>query len=302
MAELSMASNSEPAEKSVRPPLNLDVLAKLVGATAVGLYAVGLLTVNSYLYHLGVSNFELLKARFVYTGAIVVIPIVTSHFCVFYGLQGLLSTFFPKPRPTDKIYMNHWFESATWCLVLLVVPFIIFFFLTEWGQWSLKSDNIRLALAYCFFSLTVSFPFHETTRIGTMKPDLDPEMETPRFLILVVLIVLFLGATVFFISNFASDIYPKVPEQFGGGKPRSAQFFFVPEVVEGLKAMGFTMCEQGQLSDSVAVLFEDDNSFVVRPKGGKVMQIDKKEVRALLITSEGCHKLTEADKVPKTTR
>jgi hypothetical protein len=296
-----MAPNNESADKNVRPPLSLDVLAKLVGATTIGLYTVGLLTVNSYLYHVGVSNFELLKVRFVYTGAIVIVPVVASCFCFFYGIQGL-NHIAPMPRDPSKIYMNHWPATVTWSVILLVIPFFIFFALTEWGQGSPTLHNIWPALTYCFLALVVGSLFYSTTKVGTMIPNPDPEMEKARWFFLVFFIVLSLGATGLFISKFASDIYPNIPEQFGGGKPRNVQLLFVPEAVEGFKALGFKVCDQGQLSDSVAVLFEDENSFVARPQGGAVTQIDKKEVRALLITSEGCHKLTEAERVPKTTR
>jgi hypothetical protein len=59
-------------------PRNLEDLSKLVAAVALACYVLGLLTVNTYLYGLGVSDFALFRARFVLVGAAVLVPILIA--------------------------------------------------------------------------------------------------------------------------------------------------------------------------------------------------------------------------------
>jgi hypothetical protein len=56
------------------PPVSYDLenIIKGAGALALGLYVLGLLIVNAYLFRLGASDFTLVRPRFVYTGALIV--------------------------------------------------------------------------------------------------------------------------------------------------------------------------------------------------------------------------------------
>ncbi len=56
----------------------VEAATRLGAAGALLLYALGLLTVNTYLYRVGISDFSLLRARFILTGALTVVPIVLA--------------------------------------------------------------------------------------------------------------------------------------------------------------------------------------------------------------------------------
>jgi len=58
----------------------LEELTKLAVAAVGFSYLVGLLVVNIYLWGLGTSEFDLLKIRFVYTGAIVLVWLLLTMF------------------------------------------------------------------------------------------------------------------------------------------------------------------------------------------------------------------------------
>lgn len=48
--------------------VSLDTVTKAATTSVVALYVLALATVNAYLFRLGVSDFELLRTRFVLTG------------------------------------------------------------------------------------------------------------------------------------------------------------------------------------------------------------------------------------------
>jgi hypothetical protein len=60
--------------------LDVEKFAKLLAAVAIGLYVVGLLGVNSYLFSLGASDFTLTRARFVYTGVLISAAFALTYF------------------------------------------------------------------------------------------------------------------------------------------------------------------------------------------------------------------------------
>ena len=128
---------------------------------------------------------------------------------------------------------------------------------------------------------------HAAGIIGSEKPDPDSEMERARWFFFVFLFVFVVLGTGLYISRFASEIYPNVPEQFGGGRPRTVRFLFDKDV-DGLKALGLKFCNDGQLSDSVKVLYEGESTFVVQPLRAPVLQIDKGAIRAVAVTTDGC--------------
>jgi len=151
------------------------------------------------------------------------------------------------------------------------------------------------SLYYYGLAAIIGGLFHAVGTFSTERTDPDPQMESVRWFWVVFFAVFAIAASIFYISSFASSVYPNVPEQFGGGKPRSVQLLVDREALRGLKALGFKFCNDDQLSDTVAVLFEGENSFVVRQKGVPVVQIDRSAIRAVSVTPEGCHG-TGADK------
>src|SRR4051794_29796282 len=63
----------------------VDAVTKIVALFAVGTYALGLLTVNLYLYRLGASDFSLIRGRYISIGFLA---------CCFILGSGLLPVYF----------------------------------------------------------------------------------------------------------------------------------------------------------------------------------------------------------------
>jgi hypothetical protein len=57
---------------------DLESITKLSALIAIVAYAVGLIVVNSYLYSLGVSEFDLFRAKFIATGFLAILIVTTA--------------------------------------------------------------------------------------------------------------------------------------------------------------------------------------------------------------------------------
>jgi hypothetical protein len=83
--ETSVAQASEKAS-GANYAASVEQVARIVGVGALLLYVTGLVAVNGYLLRFGVSDFSLLRTRFVYTGGWIVATILASN-ALFFGLM-----------------------------------------------------------------------------------------------------------------------------------------------------------------------------------------------------------------------
>ena len=58
----------------------VEQVGKFIAGLAIALYILGLLSVNGYLLGLGVSDFSLVRARFIYTGALEILTLAFGYF------------------------------------------------------------------------------------------------------------------------------------------------------------------------------------------------------------------------------
>lgn len=58
--------------------IDLEQLSKLIAGTVLFLYINGLLGVNGYLLRLGISDFSLVRSRFIYTGTVICFSFILS--------------------------------------------------------------------------------------------------------------------------------------------------------------------------------------------------------------------------------
>jgi hypothetical protein len=85
-----------------------------------------------------------------------------------------------------------------------------------------------------------------------------------------------------FVFVFAQRGYPLIPEQFGGALPKRATFIFSEEGAKLLKSSQGELFRDAYTSHPVCVLFEGDQSDVVRlpANDGTVMRIESRFVAA----------------------
>lgn len=92
---------------------------------------------------------------------------------------------------------------------------------------------------------------------------------------------------------FVTNVYPLIPEQFGGGRPRQASLLFSEEGVRAARLIGFDVTHADPLSIQLSVLWESEEEFVVRSADSTgsnqqpVIRVNKSLVNAIIISDTG---------------
>ena len=226
------------------------IAAPLAGITLI-CYLIGVLTINSYLYLIGFSDFlSTLDIRFVYTGVVVLSTL-------------LFSTLFPL-----EVYRN--IKSSKYAIKILVaicaflfsslvylgINFFFVYFCVSTQDYFLFIDpvnsffrdaiytrNIVLQLSI-YSSLTgficllilknmISGRSNLTEKASSWKAS-----ET-------LLVLLLIPVFSLYITFWGKRIYPLIPEQYGGGLPKLVQILFEDSNKEGLQSLGIKIADTG---------------------------------------------------------
>src|SRR3954464_14084107 len=115
---MTSTSGSNEADTSVEQPapaakasvtdaeVSLQQFVQNFAAITASLYVVGLLTTNAYLYSLGVSDFSLLRARFVLTGLVTLLPLTIALIGGLYAADEVAAF---GGAPASAASMSRWF-------------------------------------------------------------------------------------------------------------------------------------------------------------------------------------------------
>jgi hypothetical protein len=82
-----------------------------------------------------------------------------------------------------------------------------------------------------------------------------------------------------FVATAASDVYPYIPRQFGGGEPTSIRVVFATDARPAARHLGVSSSTSAYVSAPLELLFESNNSVVVRRVDGHVVEMDKSLIR-----------------------
>jgi hypothetical protein len=289
-------SRPAPQEDTAEPSSSLNLtegLTKAAGALAIISYASGLVVVNAYLLPYGVSDFNLFRARFVLTGLLVVATLVVATGSPLAGFLLARSAVrgFPKPllkvgrEPRKRSRVAAWFlriDCAFIAVLFFVAPPVIF--VMAFGQTLLGSallylfagvtgGILLLAVAYAQGRLKRA----EESRTGWPDQNGD-DSRLPRWIFYGLLSFFLFPYLYFLATRFAQEVYPRIPEQMGGGRPQIAQFLVKHDSVAGLSELGVPMSESD--SDTTAVLFllfRGENYYLVQEEATRevfVLQAD----------------------------
>ena len=258
----------------------LEGIAKGTAALTVGLYILGLLSVNGYLFWLGVSDFTLVRPRFVYTGALIGATFLIS--AVGLGLGG------------SSIY-EHWkqgmpiYHPLGIIVLLMTLPlplaFLSVFFLrtnsceyrgqepceASWGL-ALSLAN-RIYIVGIIAATLIVIGITLATIPARNRPIALTYASSAYYLFGIVLVLAGYAA------YFMATIYPMVPVQFGGGRPVAARLLISHTDVSSAKIMGLPFPPKGDLSNPVSIAYQGDQSYVIIiPPDGAIVTGDRKSV------------------------
>jgi hypothetical protein len=262
-------------------------IAKSASASAVVLYALGLVAVNVYLAQFGVTDFSLLKAQFVYTGVLLTVPLAVSALSLAAvdwaipsdrgkaapsagpkeppaGTSGAPATSRPPLKETLRTWAPHVRRGAvvvalSYALTLLVFA-SVFWWLLDQGL----GPSIGHAATLDEFATIFILAGAAGARLWPARKPLKGEGSKAGR---VAILVLALGLTLTFnryLDRFSDDVYPNVPRQLGGGRPFSEQLVVSPESADTIHHLGLNPDPvEPNLSEAVKILFEGTQTILV---------------------------------------
>lgn len=272
----------------------IEQLIRSLAIVAAAFYVVGFLTANSYLYLLGVSDFSLLRTRFILTGVMVIAPLA---FALTFGIYAAidLSVFEWRGGSFNRTWL--------WVAGDVLLPFLVYF-----GLFSVVAENevtsalvdaalLSVACSILVLAFLASLAVHRRTdrhpvshlfyqgdrAIGARFNERFgvPGVLVENLVFVVIGMLLFL----FYVSLFGMRFYPMLPEQLGGGRPRTAQLLIAADAAATVNRLGIAVTAEDLLSPPVELLWEGENSYVIRlppPRQRAVVQVDHELVEGVV--------------------
>jgi hypothetical protein len=276
---------SPPSGTRQQGKIPIETMVRSVAIVGALFYVLGFLTTNAYLYKLGVSDFSLLRTRFILTGVLTLAPVVLA---LIGGIYAALDATLHGSHTglTSRAYL--------WILADIALPFALYFTLfsvvaeNDVGASARDAALLSAVCAVLVLALLVSLALYRKSERRPLshlayrgKP-VSYDRFTERFgvpsgvvettIFAVAGVVLFLA----YIGLFGQYFYPTLPEQLGGGRPRMAQILVTGEAVPAVRELGLDVTEDAPLSPPVQLLWEGEESYVIRlprPNNGAVVQI-----------------------------
>lgn len=262
------AGTSSPGAK-----LPIEQLVKSLAAVTAVFYVVGFLTTNAYLYKLGVSDFSLLRTRFVLTGVLTLLPLVLA---LVGGIYAAVDT------AAFGIPGGGWSRASLWILGDVAAPFVLYVVLF----W-LVADNdlvtsvrdaalLSVSCAAIVLALLASVALYRksgrrpVSHLVYRKKSVTYDRFTGWFgipdavvenLFFVVAGALLLLA---YIGVFGHHFYPMIPEQIGGGRPRVTQLLIAADAIPAVRELGLQVNEGAPLSPPLELLWEGEETYIIR--------------------------------------
>lgn len=256
-----------------RLPALAETAARTAGALGLFAYAIGLVTVNAYLLSLGVSDFSLLRPRFVYAGILVLLSLGITWAFLMLALYTVGESLKNLWTHRPALWWGRFVGVLGWGLVLGgFTPLAIFVIAMRVGpSWRDAGPALALWVAGSVLGLVMT---------GAAEGIIGSKA---RLRELPVTMVFLAGYVFIFLLLFARLIYPAVPEQFGGGRSKPGRLMADPTTVSGLAEIGVSFPGHGSISACIEILFDTAEAYVVRSAKGDVVLVGKSVVKAVLI-------------------
>ncbi len=294
----SADGHTQPADKSASPFAHLfsvGSIGQLLTVAALAGYVVGLLIVNMYLYKIGVSDFSVLRTRFVLTGFLATLPLLAFANIALAVVTAVVG--FREGRRLGNDKRRDKFHTSL--IVVTVLNFFVLIAAMVWDWIDRSNINFRsdfyaalgldTDLIFIFLILVpmvVSVSLSRWVLAGESYYRRPLALQVWGMLFGVLLQVGFFGFL--YIDFFASTFYPLIPEQFGGGKPKEVVIVLAPESNALGTTLGFAPASDGPITLQVDLLWETEQMYVFRDRNlpdAPIVQIDRDEVRAVVLGS-----------------
>lgn len=249
----------------------LDRIARglaLVGAVS---YVLGLVVVNTYLLRLGVADFDLLRPRFVATGLVVLLLAVGSLLPLLIAVVNGEDVWPGRDRAVTEN------AGRVGGLVILVLGLPIFLLA---GLWDIGFGRALMLYGFSFGVAAVAALLGLTVASRSFTRAWTADQRVGGIVSLSVVLAL---ALFFHVGWFARAVYPRIPEQFGGGRPQAATLVIDPALRVDLEELGLGFRDGSEAITDVAVLFEGSDYLLVAAPRGLTIRVDNDRVLAIRV-------------------
>ncbi len=263
------------------------MLVKSLAAVAALFYVIGFLTTNAYLYLIGVSDFSLLRTRFILTGVLTLLPIILALVGGIYAALDL-SAQSADGGLSPRTYL--------WVLLDVALPFVLYFalFTLVAGNDVVASARdaalLSVVCAGIVLAVLTSLSLYHVSRrrplshLARRGQPIRYERFSARFGIPDALVESMIfgvaGLVIFlvYIGLFGQYFYPTFPEQIGGGRPRTAQMLIAADAVPAVRELGLEVTVDAPLTPPLELLWEGEETYVIRlprPHNRTVVQLTR---------------------------
>jgi hypothetical protein len=247
------------------------------GATLLALvsYITGLLTVNAYLYGIGASDFALVRPRYIFTGLLVNVVLLSLFLATFVILSIWLRVFRIRPRLVR-------YALVLVTVVVLALPlyagfYLLYDFLSlalsgqlryAYGNW----DPGRATLYLIWVSMaSTAWGFLALGNPASIMPVLrKPVARLGRQGSITGTAVVRAIATMLLRATFVTNaivcgivFYERLPEQFGGGRPRLVRFLIDEDASDRAEDLGLQLLPETTLTSPQSLIWESEDVYFV---------------------------------------
>lgn len=273
-----------------RGRVDAENLIKSLAFVGASLYVLGLVSVNGYLFNIGITDFALIRARFMYTGALLIGVGFAATFPLYVFALGIASWRFVR-HTGRKSRLGGWLRWRKDAAAIAVVFGIslLSVFLSVWMLYlipwpsisglSFMSSKVVYSLLLIIFALFVAIAgtlgywmILDTRRVFAEFPAILKNGVSVFGLMIVFL------AFVGWMFIFMIAAYPNIPEQFGGGRARLVRVLLEEESVDGARELGIPITEGTQLSAPVNLIYNGSETYVIGIGETQIVQLDKSMV------------------------
>jgi hypothetical protein len=250
------SANAEIGHPHIKIP-SVDVLAKVAAAAIIACYAVGLLAVNIYLLPYGVSDFNLFRARFVFTGLLLVSIFLLSTICPIFALAFALGEWRKKGGGKDHFPSTLGrFRVAYTAIAFLAIPFFVLFLLLNraWRP-SLEGYGVNALLGVILAAgLWLVRRARERYRWTSWGMISVYGLIASGVLVGIYAVVIY----------FSGSVYPNTPTQLGGSHGQVVRFLIGHDSVQGVRDLGIPIQVGSETTAKMQLLFTGDDFYIVQ--------------------------------------
>jgi hypothetical protein len=268
----------------------LERITRALALVSVIIYGVGLLVVNAFLFHLGFSDFDLLKPRFILTGMLFLAVISISTVVPIWTSRQIAATVVRQ----DESLPRKGAKSAFF-LVVLVAPVVACIALFE-SPWPIAArmyvQNFLLGVlivepipGWQVLPKSVRVWFLQREKLASGRSEV--RWVYSFYFLLLCIGIAFMGLAC--VDAFASRVFPFIPAHIGGSEPRNVRLIVSPPHEKALLDLGVPLTDtNSNITKPVELVFEGNDFYLIQkeqpPRGihGPIFKLEKEIVVSVM--------------------